>query len=211
MNLNTKITNTMRTAYSNILFFLILLFFSMACEEQPEMPSSVQIPAGESGLLGTWRGVELTNEYAIPLLDENGEVVLNDKLEEMSTDTMVRYTSSGTGKVWNEVLSLRSIAGTDTFDVFENLADVGLGDSLLGAYNLDLLRGHWAVIRTSDPEGMIDDVTSLMIYDPHQPHNPNNSFTLAVKELTNDKLVLQYGYGESLIDSLITKTYEKIN
>ena len=200
----------MRTAYYKIFILLIISIFATACEEQPEMPSSVQISAQESGLIGTWRGVEMTNEFAIPLLDENGEVVLNDKLEEMSTDTLVKYTASGSDNVWNEVLSLRSVAGIDTFDVFKATEFVGT-DSMMVAKNLDMVQGHWAVIKTTDPEGMVDDVTSLMIFDPHLPHNPNNSFSLAVKEVTGNQLVLQYGYGESLNDSLITKTYEKIN
>jgi hypothetical protein len=200
----------MRTAYNKIFILLIISIFATACEEQPEKPSSVQISAQESGLIGTWRGVEMTNEFAIPLLNENGEVVLNDKLEEMSTDTLVKYTASASENVWNEVLSLRSVAGVDTFDVFKEMEFVGT-DSMMAARNLDLVQGHWAVIKTTDPEGMVDDVTSLMIFDPHLPHNPNNSFSLAVKEVTGNQLVLQYGYGESLNDSLITKTYEKIN
>ncbi len=200
----------MKTIYNRIFILLLISMLATACEEQPEMPSSVQITAQESGLVGTWQGVELTNQFAIPLLDENGEVVLNDKLEEMSTDTLVRYTAGGSGNVWNEVLSLRSVGGVDTFDIFQAAEFIGT-DSMMTARNLDLVQGHWAVIKTTNPEGMVDDVTSLMIFDPNLPHNPNNSFSLAVKEVTGGQLVLQYGYGESLNDSLITKTYEKIN
>lgn len=197
----------MKTKYRNVFLPFVIIIVAAACEEQPEMPSSVQIPAQKSGLTGTWQGVEMTNEFAIPLLDEDGEVVLNDKLEDVYTDTMIRYSAG----FWNEVISLRSVAGIDTFDVFEKPEDVGMGDSLLNGYNLDLKRGHWAVIKTIDPEDRTNDITSLMIYDPHLPHNPGNSFSLAIKEVTPSKLVLQYGYGESLNDSLITKTYEKIN
>lgn len=201
----------MKTRYLKAFFFLLLIGVFISCDEQPEMPSSIEIPAQESGLIGTWQGVEMVNEFAIPLLDENGEVVLNDKLEEMSTDTVVRYTANATENVWNEVLSFRSEAEKDTFDVFSEVAHIGMPDTMHAARNLDLLSGHWAVIETSDPQGRVDNVTSVMLFDPELPHNPNNSFALAVKEVTGEKLVLQYGYGESLNDTLVTKTYEKVN
>lgn len=200
-----------------ILLFILLAFAPLSCEKPPDQPASVRISASESGLAGAWEALELTNTYAIPLVDENGEQVLDEKLETVYKDTTVCFypggiiTDNDTTNVWYEVLYLRTEGDVNTFDFLSDLDMIGVDTAVHYARSVkeNILHGYWHVLETHDPQGRVNDVTSLILTNPEDIHFIGNTKSMSIIELTADRLKLQYGFGESVNDSLITKTYVK--
>jgi len=198
------------------MIFTSIVVIVLSCEDPPEMPTNERISASSSGLIGVWQSLELTAEYAIRVLDENGEVALDDKLEEVYKDTLVYYypdgiiTEEDTSNFWKEVLYLRTEGAVDTFDFLPSVDMVDVDTALHSGRSVGILAGHWHVLKTTDPQGVVEDVTSLVLKNPEDIHFVGNTKIMNVLEVAGDRLILQYGQGETVNDTLITKTYQKV-
>ena len=206
----------MKTISKLFLTLTLLAVFSAACEDPPDFPTNERISASASGLTGVWQSLELTSEYAIAVLDEDGEAVLDDKLEGVYKDTIVYFypdgiiTEEDTTNFWREVLYLRTEVAIDTFDFLPSVDMVDVDTAIHSGRSVGILSGHWHVLKTTNPSGKVDDVTSLVIKNPEDIHFVGNTKIMSILEVTGERLILQYGHGETVNDTLITKTYEKV-
>jgi hypothetical protein len=183
-----------------------LLLFLVACEDEPDQPFNVIIPAQESGLIGLWEGVSLEKRFAVTVLDELGQVVNDSKNRPVWRDsTQLRTKETG----YTEYVQFLSDNNMNTFSASRNhtLNDGKLLHSTLP--NMPLITGHWVALRTINPSGKLADVTSVNLYNPVDRHNPLASMIWTIKSVTADQLVIEYTFGPQTYDTLFVKTFRK--
>jgi hypothetical protein len=185
-----------------------LLLFISACQDEPDQPFSVIIPAQESGLLGLWEGISLEKKFAVTVKDHLGVVINDSKNRPVWKDT-IQFRTKENG--YAEYIQFLSADNVNTFSSATTHTLVEGTDKLLHGNlpNMPVNRGNWVALRTINPSGKMAEVTSVNLYNPLDRHNVLASMIWTIKSVTNDRLVIEYTFGPQTYDTLFVKTFRK--
>lgn len=184
---------------------LLLTGLIHACDDAFEQPFNMRVPAEESGLIGLWEGVSIRKDFARILTDERGNNLIDDRGRPIWKDTTLTLTAQNG---YSEYIHFMSSGGIDTFIASGTLEGIE-SNQPAGLPNMPLLQGRWGVMRTINPEKELEDVSSILLYNPVEPHVPNGSMNWTIKSLAQTELTIQYSYGAASYDTLFTKSFRK--
>jgi hypothetical protein len=192
----------MKNMYKRLLIFILAGSLVWACTEEYQQAYSERVDANQSGIVGTWEGTVLQKEYAKALKDSLGNTVVDDKNRTVWYDTVEVIDA------WTEAILFSSNGGLDSFAISTSMDSLEAG-ILKDIQNMPMKSGEWAVINTINPEGEKPDVSSVLFYNPNDPHNSKQSILWSIAEQGPDQLKLSYSFGSSTYDTLYIKTFAK--
>lgn len=206
-------TPNMKTKFKLILIALFTITSLWSCFEDTEYPASVEIPVSSSGLIGNWELVRIEVTFPIELLDSLGQVVTDEKNQNVWVDSVSILTPEDS-LFTEEFISLRSENGIDTFTIYESLEQLNTDSLIAHAFDATELPigGHWGVIETTNPDNG-EMVQSLILYhnNPNQIHKTGNSRAITIMELNNVSCIMEYStISDQLYDRIWTLTYNKL-
>jgi len=180
-----------------------------ACEDDIEQPYNEVIQADQSGLPGLWEGVSLRKEFAKHLFDDQGFVINDDKNRPIWVDTTVVKTSA---EGYNEYLEFY-VQDNQNWFASSGKDSISTETGHLVATeipNMNLTEGNWVAIKTVNPSGALDDITSVNFYTPDEKHNPLATMVWTIKSVNQTELVVEYSFGATTYDTLFVKTFRKL-
>jgi hypothetical protein len=156
-----------------------------------------------------WEGVSLEKKFAKNLQDSLGNTLNDDKNRPMWVDTIV-VKSNTNG--YAEFIQFRHAGGESAFTSNRvNEADPDTGNLIPGSIpNMPISAGQWAVIKTINPSGEIDDITSVNLFNPIDRHSNFSSMIWTIKSVNTNELIIEYTFGPQLYDTLFVKTFRKL-
>lgn len=184
---------------------IVVLIFVVACTDEFEQPYNERIPAEESDLIGLWEIISVQKDFAKTILDEYGNSIVDDKNRTVWKDTTVTITAQNG---YSEFIQFQSASGSDTFIASASLEGIE-AVAPVSMPNMPLLQGNWSMTRTINPEKEMDDVSSILLYNPNDPHNSMGSMVWTIKSQTPSEFTIQYSFGVSSYDTLFTKSFRK--
>jgi hypothetical protein len=184
---------------------IVALIIVFACTDEFEQPYNERIPADQTGLIGLWEVVSVQKDFARTLLDENGNSIVDDKNRTVWKDTTVTVTPQNG---YTEFIQFQSTAGSDTFIASASLEGIE-AVAPVSMPNMPLLQGKWSMTRTINPEKEMEDVSSILLYNPNDPHNSMGSMVWTIRSQTPSEFTIQYSFGVASYDTLFTKSFRK--
>jgi hypothetical protein len=191
------------------LLFCIFVFVFAACEDETEQPYNEVIPANQSGLPGLWEGVSLRKEFAKNIYDDQGQVINDDKNRPIWVDTTVVKT---TAEGYNEYLEF-FVQDNDNWFISSGNDSISTETGHLVPTeipNMNVSEGYWVALKTINPSGALDDITSVNFYTPEEKHNPLATMVWSIKSVNPTELVVEYSFGATTYDTLFVKTFRKL-
>lgn len=184
---------------------LLVLIMVVACTDDFEQPFNQRIPAQESGLVGLWEVVSVRKDFARVVLDEVGNVRIDDKNRTIWTDTTLTITAQ---HGYSEFIQFDSSGGVETFMASATLEGLETGEPA-ALPNMPLMQGQWSVFRTINPGKEMADVSSILLYNPTDMHNAMGSLVWTIQTQSPTELSIQYSFGAASYDTLFTKSFRK--
>jgi hypothetical protein len=187
---------------------LVLLMVCFSCQDENLLPYNQVIPAEQSGLVGLWEGVSLTREFAYTKKDALGNVVNDDKNRPIWIDSTTVTTAA---QGYSEYIQFVYQSNIQSFAV--NRRDTINPEGVLVAGtipSMPVLSGHWAMLKTIDPSGQLEEITSVNLFNPVEKHNPQSSILWTIKSVTPTELVVEYSFGATTYDTLFVKSFRKL-
>ncbi len=192
------------------LFLFAIIFTFTSCEEEFESPYNEIIPPDQSGLPGFWEAVSMEKEFAKTVKDSLGNTINDDKNRPLWKDTTVVINAAESG--YNEFVQFYTEGGVNSFAA-SNLDSLNPETGYLVPSdqmpNMPVTSGQWTAMMTIDPSGQNENIQTVNLFDPENPHNPLASVIWTIKKVEDQELVVEYSFGETSYDTLFIKTFQK--